>query len=87
MLLTYLYRIVVLPAPSKPSIKILVSFGPNSPENMREKRPPNNKEELSYIFLKLLEIFFVFTLTFSLKSFIFFQFKSTSYSNANILPT
>ena len=56
-LITNLYSIVVLPAPSKPSIKILVSFGPNSPENMREKRPPNNKEELSEIFLNFLRTF------------------------------
>lgn len=71
-LLTYLYRIVVLPAPSKPSIKILVSFGPNSPENMREKRPPNNKEKLPCTFLKLPEMFLVFTLTFLFKKFFFF---------------
>ena len=75
LLLTYLYRIVVLPAPSKPSIKILVSFGPNSPENMREKRPPNNKEKLSCIFLKLPKIFLVFTLTFLFKKLCFFHFN------------
>lgn len=35
-----LYRIVVLPAPSKPKINIRLSFVPKRPEKIREKKPP-----------------------------------------------
>ena len=36
----YLYNIVVFPAPSKPSIRILISFEPNNDENKFENHPP-----------------------------------------------
>lgn len=35
-----LYSIVVFPAPSRPRIRILLSFWPTSAENIREKKPP-----------------------------------------------
>lgn len=36
----YLYNIVVFPAPSKPRIRILISFEPHKPENNRLKKLP-----------------------------------------------
>jgi hypothetical protein len=40
LLYNYLYSIVVFPAPSKPRIRILISFEPNKDENKFEKNPP-----------------------------------------------
>lgn len=40
-----LYNIVVLPAPSKPNINIRRSFCPTKAENIREKKPPADREK------------------------------------------
>ena len=37
---SYLYKIVVLPAPSNPNIRIRNSFWPKSDEKRLEKKPP-----------------------------------------------
>lgn len=48
-----LYNIVVLPAPSSPSINIRSSFEPNRPPNIREKNPPSRN--YIYIYIKTLK--------------------------------
>lgn len=61
-----LYRMVVFPAPSKPSIKILISLVPNRPEKRLEKKPPGEETHSIYgtlmnsVLSKLTDFFYLF---------------------------
>lgn len=50
----YLYKIVVLPAPSKPNIRIRISFEPHNEEKRLEKKDP---KEITYHYVRISHYF------------------------------